>query len=104
VGKNIRAIVVDLPEGPTCFINPTIAKASESMVESEEGCLSVPGTYGVVARHKKITVHAMSRHGRQMQFDVKNFSAIVFQHEIDHINGVLFIDKATRLQKTGRHI
>ena len=104
VGKNIRAIVVDMPEGPTCFINPEILKTSEATEESEEGCLSVPDTYGIVIRHKKITVSAFTRHGRRVEFEVKRFPAVVFQHEIDHTNGVLFIDKAVRLQKTGKHI
>ncbi len=96
VGKNIRAIIVNMPKGPECFMNPEIIKKSTDEMESEEGCLSVPGKFGVVMRHKKIRVRAINRHGRRMEFDAKHFSSIVFQHEIDHLDGILFIDKAIK--------
>ena len=99
IGKNIRAIVVQMPQGPECFMNPVITKTSEAMVESEEGCLSVPGEFGIVMRHKRVSVDAINRHGRRVTLDLKNFPAIVFQHEIDHINGVLFIDKVVRMTR-----
>ncbi|MDO8583605.1 MAG: peptide deformylase [bacterium] len=102
VGKNIRAIVVSMPKGPECFMNPEIAKAATTTVESEEGCLSVPGKFGMVTRSKKVTVRAINRHGRHVEFDVKHFPAIIFQHEIDHVNGILFIDKATKITKSGK--
>jgi peptide deformylase len=70
------------------------------MIESEEGCLSVPNITGIVLRHKKITVEALNRHGRRVELELKQFPAIVFQHEIDHINGILFIDKALKTVKT----
>ncbi len=105
VGRNIRAIVVFMPKGAECFINPEITKTSTSMTDSEEGCLSVPGKFGIVPRHKKVTVRALNRHGRRVEFDAKNFPAIVFQHEIDHLDGILFIDKATSMLSTvKRHI
>lgn len=97
VGKNIRVIVVNTSHRPECYINPVITKKSEAMVESEEGCLSVPGQYGLVTRHKKVTVEAYSRHGKRLTLELKGFPAIVFQHEIDHLDGILFIDKATKL-------
>ena len=102
IGRNIRAVVVQLPQGPECFMNPVITKRSEAMVESEEGCLSVPGEYGVVMRHKRVSVDALNRHGRRVSLDLKNFPAIVFQHEIDHVNGILFIDKLVRLTRSGK--
>ena len=106
VGKNIRAIVVASKHGPACYINPEITKASEAMTESPEGCLSVPGKYGLVDRHKKVTVKALDRHGRNVEMDLRNFEAIVFQHEIDHTNGILFIDKAKKVieDKAAKHI
>ncbi len=105
VGQNIRAIVVNMPQGAECFINPEILKKSEQLVDSEEGCLSVPGKYGIVKRHKKVTIRAMNRHGRTMEFEAKQFTAIIFQHEIDHLDGVLFIDKARDIHTTGgKHI
>lgn len=105
VGRNIRAIVININDTIECYINPEIVKTSEAMQEGEEGCLSVPGIYGLVDRHKRITVHALNRHGRRVEMDLRNFPAVVFQHEIDHLNGVLFIDKMK--QATGpaaRHI
>ncbi len=106
VGQNIRAIVVNLPKGPECFMNPEIVKKSEAMVDSEEGCLSVPGKYGIVQRHKKVSIRALNRLGRRVEFDVKAFPAIIFQHEIDHLDGVLFIDKAKNIVEAthGKHI
>lgn len=100
VGRNIRAIVVNTGARPECYMNPVITKQSETMMESEEGCLSVPKQYGVVSRHKKVTVEAVNRHGKRVVLELKGFPAIVFQHEIDHLNGVLFIDKASKLIKT----
>jgi peptide deformylase len=106
VGRNIRAIVVNMPKGPECFMNPEITKKSEATVDSDEGCLSVPEKYGVVQRHKKITLRALNRHGRRIEFEAKAFPAIIFQHEIDHLDGVLFIDKAKNIVKAsnGKHI
>lgn len=99
VGRNIRAIVVQLDQVSECYMNPEITKVSEALIESEEGCLSVPGIYGLVERHKRVTVRALNRHGRRVELDLRNFPAIVFQHEIDHLNGVLFIDKIKPLNQ-----
>lgn len=105
VGKNIRAIVVNTKQGAECFINPEIVKKSEATEDGEEGCLSVPGKYGIVTRHKKVTVRALNRHGRKVEFEAKQFPAIIFQHEIDHLDGILFIDKAKNVTGVGkRHI
>jgi peptide deformylase len=101
VGKNIRAIVVNTGARPECYMNPVLTKTSEAMIEGEEGCLSVPGQFGLVSRHKKVTVEAVNRHGKRVILDLKGFPAVVFQHEIDHLNGVLFIDKATNIKKAG---
>lgn len=101
VGRNIRAIVVKTGTRPECYMNPVITKKSEATVEGEEGCLSVPGKFGIVTRHKKVTVEAVNRHGKRVVLELKGFPAIVFQHEIDHLDGILFIDKATKLVKAG---
>lgn len=99
VGKNIRAVVIQpLPKDkPEILINPVIIKKSEALLESEEGCLSVPGVFGLVKRHKKVTVRALNRHGRRIEFEAKNFPAFVVQHEIDHLDGILFVDKADKV-------
>ena len=101
VGKNIRAIVVCIDGKADCYMNPVITKRSEAMIESEEGCLSVPKQYGIVERHKKVTVEALNRFGRHEVLELRNFGAIVFQHEIDHLDGILFIDKVKELTKDG---
>jgi len=97
VGKNIRVIIVNLKEGATCFINPEITKRSETTVESEEACLSVPGRSGLVKRHKRINLRALNRHGRRVEMDASGLMSIVFQHEIDHLDGILYIDKASNI-------
>lgn len=97
VGKNIRVIIVNLKEGATAFINPEITKRSEAMTESEEGCLSVPGRSGIVKRHKRVSVRALNRYGRRIEMDVSGLMATVFQHEIDHLDGILYIDKALKV-------
>lgn len=106
VGNNIRAIVVNMPNGPECFMNPELVKMSPAVIDSEEGCLSVPGKYGIVKRHKKATLRALNRHGRKIEIELKAFPAIIFQHEIDHLDGSLFIDKAQKVVKAnhGKHI
>lgn len=100
VGRNIRAIAIAGIHGPEFYINPVITKKSVAMTDSEEGCLSVPGKYGIVERHKKINLEALNRHGRRVNLEVKHFPAIVFQHEIDHLDGILFVDKAKRIVNT----
>lgn len=98
VGQNIRAIIVNLKkEGATAFLNPEITKTSETTLVGEEGCLSVPGKYGMVRRHKRISLQALNRHGRKVEMDVSGLFATVFQHEIDHLNGILYIDKALEI-------
>ncbi len=99
IGRNIRAVVIqpEPTDDPLVLINPVITKKSDALLESEEGCFSVPGTYGLVKRHKKVTVEALNRHGRRIEFEAKNFPAFVVQHEIDHLDGILFIDKAQKM-------
>jgi peptide deformylase len=93
VGQNIRLIVVEFPDGPKAFINPVIIKKSWRKVTSEEGCLSVPDKWGLVKRHKTVTVTANDQLGNELKIMARGMLSIVFQHEIDHLDGVLFIDK-----------
>jgi len=69
---------------------------------SEEGCLSVPNVYGKVSRYKKIKVKAIDENGKPLEFIAKNFFAKIIQHEIDHLNGILFIDKAKKVYKASQ--
>ena len=81
-------------------INPEITSASKEMVNGTEGCLSVPGYAGNVMRHEAITVKALNRKGQPIKVKAKGWLARIFQHEIDHLDGVLFIDKASKVWQT----
>lgn len=94
IGLNKRIIAVLENDRISVYANPEIIKSSEKTIESEEGCLSVPGMYGTVERAKKIRFRAINRHGRRVEFDASGFQGTIYQHEIDHLDGILFIDKA----------
>jgi peptide deformylase len=81
------------------IINPEIIKASDDKVMGVEGCLSIPGLIGKVERHQAIQVKALNRHGSPVKLKVDGWLARIFQHEIDHLNGVLFTDLATEIWK-----
>lgn len=75
------------------FINPVVKKKSRSTEGGSEGCLSVPGKYGAVKRQEKLTVEALDEHGKKFTRGASHFFARVMQHELDHLEGALFIDK-----------
>lgn len=81
------------------FINPVIKNHSRRMMGGTEGCLSVPGTFGEVARYEKLTVEAHDEHGKKFTRNCSRFFARVVQHELDHLEGTLFIDKAKDLMQ-----
>lgn len=97
VGTHERVIIVETPTGIQAFINPEIVSRSIRQVNSIEGCLSVPGMSGVVKRHSSVKVKALNRLGEELTMKANGLTAIIFQHEIDHLDGVLFIDRATKL-------
>lgn len=76
----------------TVFINPEIAKLEGEVIEDFEGCLSVPNIYGKVPRHTKVRVKALNLNGKPFRVTAEGFLARIFQHEIDHCNGLVFID------------
>lgn len=93
VGLSQRLIVIAPPDyKPTALINPKIIKAEGEQI-GQEGCLSIPGLYGDVKRFEYVEVEAMDRKGRELIFELEGLAARVVQHEIDHLDGVLFIDK-----------
>lgn len=102
VGVLQRVIAIELPEDeedplsgkPFCLINPEIVQASGSQT-GQEGCLSVPGYVGEVERFDKVLVKALATNGRPVKLNARGFLARVLQHEIDHLDGVLFIDRLT---------
>src|SRR5207253_314896 len=76
----------------TTFINPEITKKEGQLIEDFEGCLSVPNIYGKVPRYEKVKVKALDSNGREFRVTAEGFLARIFQHEIDHTNGIVFID------------
>jgi len=98
VGKNIRVITVNTKEGVICCINPEITKKSIMKEIDEEGCLSIPETFGKVKRHKNVTCIYLDRVGNKQELKAKGLLARIIQHEIDHLDGILFIDKAKNIK------
>lgn len=106
VAVSQRLIVVRLPDDEESreeygdqagklyvLANPEIARASEDMVEGMEACLSLPGYYGAVDRHRVVTIKGLDRHGKAIRVKAEDWLARVFQHEIDHLDGVMYIDE-----------
>ena len=93
IGVQKRVLVVDIGEGPFVLINPEI-KSAEGSAWDLEGCLSCPGLTGEVERYTKIEVEGLDEDGEETHLKAEDFMARVIQHEIDHLNGILFIDKA----------
>lgn len=89
-----QIIVIDVSENkdaPLCFINPEIIQ-EDGTEEMEEGCLSVPEYYAKVTRAEKVTVKALDRDGKEFSLDADELLAVCIQHEIDHLNGKVFVD------------
>lgn len=97
-----RIVVMDVSENgdqPIVLINPEIIATSEETVINEEGCLSVPGVYAKVNRHTSCTVKALDRSGKEFTLDGEELLSICIQHELDHLNGVLFVDYLSPLKR-----
>jgi peptide deformylase len=84
------------------LINPKIVSKSRKMVDGIEGCLSIPGWIGEASRHERIRVRALDRHGKKIRLRLNGWSARIVQHEIDHLDGVLFIDRLTASENLWR--
>ena len=84
---------------PRYFVNPEVVWASDEMYAYEEGCLSVPDYYDAVERPARIRVRYMDYAGQQIEEEIEGLYAVCFQHELDHLNGVLFIDHLSRLRR-----
>ena len=105
VASPLRVIVVEfgdeeneeVPPKLYTMVNPEIVRVSEEMVVGTEGCLSIPGFIGDVERLDQITIKGQNRFGKPMRVKANGWLARIFQHEIDHLNGVLFTDRALRI-------
>ncbi len=93
VNSEIRVMIANTKNGPTAFFNPRIIKKSLLKPSSEEGCLSFPKIYGTVRRHKKITLEYEDISGVTQQIQACGLLSVILQHETDHLNGILFVDK-----------
>jgi len=107
IGLSIRMFICQLPasngfgyQGKLYAVfNPIIKKLSEKKVCDEEGCLSIPGLYGEVERFHSITVTGFDKNNRAISLPVRGQLARIMQHEIDHLNGILFTDHARNIQR-----
>ena len=109
VSDSRRVIVIEFaeaneneeePQNPPklhVLVNPKIARHSKELVVEQEGCLSVPGFVGEVERFAEVTVKGKNRHGKPMRLKAKGWLARILQHEIDHLDGVLYIDRAIKV-------
>jgi peptide deformylase len=104
VGVNQRFIAVDpsngqLKEQLLVLVNPVIVDKSKEKASLEEGCLSFPDIHGNVKRHNSIKIKAQDRYGKEIELEAEGFLARILQHEIDHLDGLLFIEKMDILQR-----
>lgn len=109
VGVTRRVVVIDLQEGedadgkpvrdPHAFVNPEVVWASEELTKYNEGCLSIPEQYAEVERPARCRVTWLDRDGKAHEEEMDGLMATCMQHEIDHLNGVLFIDHISRLKR-----
>lgn len=112
IGEPVRVIVMDLqekPEGaaedaegvknPRYFVNPEIVWRSEELAPYEEGCLSVPEIYDEVLRPAKVRLKYLDYNGKEIEEEAEGLFATCIQHEMDHLNGVLFIDHLSKLKR-----
>lgn len=104
VGTAKRVVTMDLakkdePKNPQVFINPEIVWSSEEKATYEEGCLSIPEFYGDVERPAQVKVKYLDREGQPREVEANGLFATCLQHEIDHLNGVLFIDHLSKLKR-----
>ena len=96
-----RVVTIDISERsdqPLCLVNPEILELTGS-VETEEGCLSVPGIYELVERADRIRARALDRDGQIVEFEAEGLLAVCVQHEIDHLDGKLFVDHLSQLKR-----
>ena len=104
IGEPRRIVVVDLakddePRSPQFFVDPEIVWSSQEVSEHEEGCLSIPEVFDTIARPSSIKVSFLDRAGQAREVDCEGLLARCLQHEIDHLNGILFIDYLSRLKR-----
>ena len=104
VGEPLRMLVIDLakedePKAPQVFLNPEVLSASDERSLYEEGCLSIPDYYAEVERPAQVRVRYLGLDGARHEIEAEGLLATCLQHEIDHLNGVLFVDHISKLKR-----
>jgi peptide deformylase len=104
IGELRRVVVMDLaredePKAPQVLVNPEVVWSSEELSSYDEGCLSIPEIYDSVERPARVRVRYLDRDGREKEDEAEGIYAVCVQHEIDHLNGVLFLDHLSRLKR-----
>ncbi|MEK9152933.1 MAG: peptide deformylase [Patescibacteria group bacterium] len=100
IGAGVRVFIAESPAGPIALINPVFTKHSKKTLKDQEGCLSVPGHFDTVARYKSVEIEALTADGKTVRFPADGFFARILQHEMDHLDGKLFIDRIEEQKKT----
>lgn len=103
VDRHVQLIVMDLSEDkdkPMVFINPKVTPLIDEKQPYEEGCLSVPEVYDKVERPTKVRIEALDEHGEAIDMEATGLLAVCIQHEMDHLNGVIFVDYLSRLKQS----
>jgi len=105
IGSTARAVVVDVEQREGTprlveLVNPELVEVSEELSEFEEGCLSFPGESELVTRPARVVVRALGRDGEQLEIEADGILATALQHELDHLEGTLFIDHISRLKRS----
>lgn len=102
VNVHKRLLVIDVSESrdtPQVFINPGVEIIEDELSEYDEGCLSVPGFYETVSRPRKVRISAMDKHGEPFELEAEGILSTCIQHEIDHLDGKLFVDYLSNLKR-----
>lgn len=102
IGVSLRVIVVNADDVRMAIINPEIVSTSDETIIDEEGCLSYSSYYGPVKRYQSVVVKGRSLEGKEVRVQAQDLLARVFQHEIDHLNGTLFLDRMEDLSQLCR--
>ena len=101
VGKSLRLCIISFEGKTHILINPKFKSKSWKKSVAEEGCLSFPGLFIPVKRHQRVTVKALNRHGKEIIIKAIGMLSRVLQHEIDHLDGIPFTKRKTRINKSG---
>ena len=108
IGQSLKICIISkeysLDHKDLILINPIWEKLSRFQAWDSEGCLSVPGVFGKVKRYRRIKIEALDRNGEKIAFEANSFFARIIQHECDHLDGVLFIEKAKNLEEVSKKL